>query len=180
MKKYKPNYMVTPMFQICNAFIGMGPGIAIMWVMINPEKKNDVLYVFPVYLSIILFMIIFGNIIHLIISIFKKHRVFIDNEFLIVKGKRELTQKIKLCEVKNIIIDHGAISKVGGKPFSINLFNDDYSQGINIDNPSFFMVVEILNKCKYSKVKFNNWKWYIISCLLFTVFCVILGFLGRK
>lgn len=180
MKKYKPNYLVTPMFQICNVFIGMGPGITIMWVMINPEKINDALYLFPVYFFIILFIIIFGNIIHLIISIFKKHRVFIDNEFLIVKGKKELTQKIKLCEVKNIIIDHGAISKVGGKPFSINLFNDDYRQCVNISNPSFFMVVEILKKCKYSKVKFNNWKWYIISCLLFTSFCIILGFLGRK
>ncbi len=178
MKKYKPNYMVTIMFQLCNMFIVTFPGVAIMCIMLNPDDVNGVLYIFPTYFFLILYFIVLGNIIHLIISLFKKHRVFIDEEFLVVKGKKEMTQKIKLYEVKKIIIDHGVISKVGGKPFSINLFNDDYSQCVNISDPSFLMVVEILRKCKNSKVKFNNWKFYIILCSLFTLFCLILGSLG--
>ena len=109
----------------------------------------------------------------------KKHRVFIDNEFLTVKGTKELTQKIKFCDVKNITLDHGVISKVGGgTAFSINLFNDDYSQSVNISNPSFFMVIEIIKKCKNAKVKFNNWKWYIISSILFALFCILLCLFG--
>lgn len=179
MKKYKPNYMVTIMFQLCNMFIAMFPGIAIMWIILNPKDIKGVLYIFPTYLVIVLFFIIFGNIIHLIISLFKKHRVFIDNEFLTVKGKKELTQKIKLCDVKNITLDHGVISKVGGgTAFSINLFNDDYSKSVNISNPSFFMVIEIIKKCKNAKVKFNNWKWYIISSISFALFCILLCVFG--
>ena len=96
-----------------------------------------------------------------------------------MKGKKELTQKIKLCDVKNITLDHGAISKVGGGiAFSINLFNDDYSKSVNISNPSFFMVIEIIKKCRNAKVKFNNWKWYIISSILFALFCILLCVFG--
>lgn len=66
MKKYKPNFMVTIMFQICNMFIAMFPGIAVMWMMLNPNDIKGVLYIFPTYLVLILFFIIFGNIIHFI------------------------------------------------------------------------------------------------------------------
>ena len=181
MKKYKPNFMVTIMFQICNMFIAMFPGIAVMWMMLNPKDIKGVLYIFPTYFVLILFFIIFGNIIHFIISLFKKHRVFIDDEFLIVKGEKELTQKIKLCDVKNITLDQGTISKVGGgTAFSINLFNEDYSQSVNISNPSFFMAIEIIRKCKCARIKFNNWKWYIISCILATLFCMLLGLIGSS
>ena len=58
MKKYKPNYMVTIMFQLCNMFIAMFPGIAIMWIILNPKDIKGVLYIFPTYLVIVLFFII--------------------------------------------------------------------------------------------------------------------------
>ena len=61
---------------------------------------------------------------------------------------------------------------------SIDEVRSNYSKSVNISNPSFFMVIEIIKKCKNAKVKFNNWKWYIISSILFTLFCILLCVFG--
>lgn len=181
MKKYKPNFLVTIMFEMCSLLLTTMPGTAIMFILLNPKDIKRVLYIFPAYLAIILYFIVLGNIIHFIISLFKNHRVFIDDEFLTVKVEKELTQKIKLCEVKNITLDRGLISKVGGgRPFSINLFSDDCTQSVNIFNPSFFMVIEVIRKCKSAKIKFNGWKLYIIITISFILFCLLLGIFGTS
>lgn len=179
MKKYKPNFLVTIMFALCSILILTMPGIAIMWIILNPKDIKGVLYIFPAYFAIILFFIVLGNIIHFIISLFKKHRVFIDDEFLTLKVEKELTQKIKLCEVKKIILDRGLVSKVGGgTPFSINLFTDDNTQSVKIFNPSFFMVIEVIRKCKNAKIKLNGSKLYIVLTICFILFCILLSFFG--
>ena len=55
MKKYKFNYLFTPMFQICSLLISFFPGIFLMWLLINPNEGDGVLYIFPVYIVLILF-----------------------------------------------------------------------------------------------------------------------------
>lgn len=181
MKKYKSNYMVTIMFQICNMILITFPGTFLMWLILNTNEKEGVLYIFPTYGAIILICIIFGNIVHFIISIFTKHKVFIEDTKIKIKGKKILTKSMDIDDVKNIIIDQGTITKYGGgTPFSVTLFNTDYSNSLQIDNPSFLMTVNIIRSCKNAKVKFNNYKWYIISCSLFTLFAIILCIIGSN
>lgn len=181
MKKYKSNYMFTIMFQICNMFLITFPGAFLMWLIFNSNEKEGVLYIFPTYGLLILFFIVLGNVIHFIVSIFTQYKVFIDETKIELKGKKILTKSINIEDVKYITIDQGTISKTGsGSPFSINLFTDNYSESLQLENPSFFMMVNIIKNCKNAKVKFNNWKWYIVSCILFTLFAIILCVVGTN
>ena len=66
MKKYKSNYLVTIMFQLCNMFLITFPGVFIMWLLFNPDDQQGVLYIFPTYGLLILYFIVFGHLIHFV------------------------------------------------------------------------------------------------------------------
>ena len=181
MKKYKSNHMVTIMFQLCNMILITFPGAFIMWLLINPDDQQSILYIFPTYGLIILLFIIFGNLIHFITALFTKHKVFVYDNKVEIKGKKMLTKSMNLDDIKHIIIDQGTITKYGGgTAFSVNLFNDNYSDSLQINNPSFLMILYLIKNCKNAKVKFNNYKWYIVSCILFTVFAIVLCIIGKN
>lgn len=176
MKKYKSNYMFTIMFQICSFLLSLFPGIFIMWLVTNPDDAMGVLYIFPSYIVLILFFTVLGNVIHFIISLFTEHKVYIDEKTITLKGKKILTESMKTEDVGLIVFDHGMITKYGGNiPCSITLINHDDTESLNINNPSFFMILKIKNQCKKAKFKFNNWKWYIIWCMIFTAFNTVLS-----
>ncbi len=174
MKKYKSNYLFTPMFQLCNLFLSFFPGILLMWLLLNPDEAEGVLYIFPMYVAIILFYVVFGNVFHFLISIFTKYKVFIDEDTITLKGKKIMTQSIKLEDVKFVTFEHGSMGKTASRPCSLGLYNSDYSQGVEISNPSFFMIVEINKRCKNAKFQFENRKYYIIWSIVFTVFALFL------
>ena len=174
MKKYKPNYLFTVLFQSCNTLLSFFPGVLIIWIFQNPYDADSVLYIFPYYLLLILLLIVFGNIMHFTITLFSKHKVFIDKDSITIEGKKILTKSIKFEDVRFITFDHGRFSKSGGgEPCSLNLFNADYSTVLNITHPSFFMIWNIKQKCKNAKFSFNNYKWYLITCCVFTVASII-------
>ena len=176
MKKYKSNYMFTIMFQICSFLLSLFPGIFIMWLVTNPDDAMGVLYIFPSYIVLILFFTVLGNVIHFIISLFTKHTVYIDEKTITLKGKKILTESMKTEDVGLIVFDHGRITIYGRNiPCSITLINHDDTESLNINNPSFFMILKIKKQCKKAKFKFNNWKWYIIWCMIFTAFNTILS-----
>ena len=88
---------------------------------------------------------------------------------------------MNLDDIKYITIDQGTITRYGGgTAFSINLFNGNYSDSLHINNPSFLMMLYLIKNCKNAKVKFNNHKWYIVSCILFTVFAIVLCIIGNN
>ena len=177
MKKYKSNYMFTIMFQICSLLLSLFPGIFITWLVTNPDDAMGVLYIFPSYIVLILFFTVLGNVIHFIISLFTKHTVYIDEKTITLKGKKILTESMKTEDIGLIVFDHGMITKYGRNiPCSITLINHDDTESLNINNPSFFMILKIKKQCKKAKFKFNNWKWYIVWCSIFTVFSAILCF----
>lgn len=178
MKRYKSNYLFTPMFQLCNLFLSFFPGIFLMWLLLNPDEAEGVLYIFPMYLAIILFYVVFGNAIHFLISIFTKHKVFIDEDTITLRGKKIMTQSMKLEDVKFVIFEHGSIGKTARRPCSLSLYSGDYSQGVEISNPSFFMIVEINKRCKNAKFKFENYKWYIVWSIIFAAFALLLCIFG--
>ena len=176
MKKYKSNYMFTIMFQICSFLLSLFPGIFIMWLVTNPDDAMGVLYIFPSYIVLILFFTVLGNVIHFIISLFTKHTVYIDEKTITLKGKKILTESMKTEDVGLIVFDHGRITIYGRNiPCSITLINHDDTESLNINNPSFFMILKIKKQCKKAKFKFNNWKWYVIWCMIFTAFNTILS-----
>lgn len=173
MKQYKSNYLFTLMFQLSNMWLMFFPGIFIM-LLLRPNGLEEVLGIFPLYLISILFFIIFGNAIHFLICLFTKHNVYIDEETITVKGRKRLTQSMELKDVKHVVFDHGVIVRTGGKPCSIALFDDSYSNYVNIENPSFLMICELKKRLKNVKFKFNNYKWYIIWCCSITAISIIL------
>ena len=176
MKKYKSNYMFTIMFQICSLLLSLFPGIFITWLVTNPDDAMGVLYIFPSYIVLILFFTVLGNVIHFIISLFTKHTVCIDEKTITLKGKKILTESMKTEDIGLIVFDHGMITKYGRNiPCSITLINHDDTESLNINNPSFFMILKIKKQCKKAKFKFNNWKWYIIWCMIFTAFNTVLS-----
>ena len=175
MKKYKPNYMFTIMFQLCNLFLSFFPGFVIMWICLNPEEAASALYVIPLYIVLILCFVVLGNVFHFIICLFTKHRVYIDETSVTVKGKRIMEQTMKLEDVSLVTFDQGMITRYGGgTPCSLNLFNADRSESIRISNPSFFMILNVQKRCKRAGFKFENYKWYIFSSIVFTAFAVAL------
>ncbi len=175
MKKYKSNYLFTVMFQLCSLFISFFPGIFLMWLLINPNDSEGVLYIFPLYIVLILFFIVLGNAIHFLISLFTKYTVYIDEKTITVQGKRILTQSMTLEDVKYIVFDHGLMTKYGGgSPCSITLFDASYSKSLTINNPSFLLICELQKRLKYATFKFNNYKWYIISGCGFIAFAILI------
>ena len=174
MKKYKSNYLFTLMFQVCSLFISLFPGIFLMWLLINPNEGEGVLYIFPLYIVTILFFTVLGNAIHFLISLFTKYTVYIDEKTITVQGKRILTQSMTLEDVKYIVFDHGLISKHGGSPCSITLFDASYSKSLTINNPSFLLICELQKRLKHATFKFNNYKWYIIFGCGFSAFAILI------
>lgn len=175
MKKYKSNYLVTVMFQLCNIFLSLFPGVFLMSEILAKDDEFNVWFLFLMYSFFILFFIIVGNILHFIVSLFTKHKVFIDDKSITIKGDKILTQKIEFKDVILIMFDHGMITRYGrGTPCSLNIYTTDYKNSMCIENPSFFMTLHIIVKCKRVKFKFNNYKEYIIYCAIFTIITLIL------
>ncbi len=175
MKRYKFNYVFTFTFQMYNFLLSLFPGLFILWISANGVA--GIVNIFLMYLVLLLFVIVFGNTIHLLICLFTEHKVYIDEKTITLKGKKILTECMKTENVGLIVFDPGMITKYGGNiPCSITLINHDDTESLNINNPSFFMILKIKKQCKKAKFKFDNWKWYIIWCMIFTVAVAVLSF----
>ena len=178
MKSYKPNYLSTITVFISCTFLACIPFIFVMILFIEKDLK-EALLIIPLFIIMILIFVILFNIIHFIISIFTKKRVFIDDTEIKVSGKKILTQSILIDEVRYITIDLGIVTKYnGGTPASINLFNEDYTKYVNIDNPSFLMMINVLRRCKEAKISFKNNEMFGILSLIATLIVLLLGLFG--
>jgi hypothetical protein len=160
-------------------YLSLLPGIFIMITFLTPEEPGAGMIVFPIWFFVVLFFFVLGNVIHFLISLFTKHKVYIDEESITIQGKKIVTQSMKFKDVKNVVFDHGTIGKVSSTPCSITLFDHYYySNSLVIENPSFFMICELQKRCKNAKFKFNNYKWYIIWCCISTAasiaFCLFI------
>ena len=171
MKKYKSNHMFTVMFQICNELLAFIPGMIIMWIWLSPDEAEYAIYIlFPSCILLILFFVILGNIIHFLISLFTKYKVYLDKDAITVTG----TGSMKLEDIRFIIFDQGQLPTFGSRDCSVQLSNADDSESLEIPNPSFLMILSLCKQCKKAKFKFNNYKFYIIICGCSTVFSIVL------
>ena len=174
MQRYKFNYVFTFTFQMYNFLVSLFPGLFIL--LISTDGVAGIVNIFLMYLVLLLFAIVFGNTIHFLICLFTEHKVYIDEKTITLEGKKILTESMKTEDVGLIVFDHGMITKYGRNiPCSITLINHDDTESLNINNPSFFMILKIKKQCEKAKFKFNNWKWYIIWCMIFTAFNAILS-----
>ena len=121
--------------------------------------------------------IVLGNIIHFLICLFTEPKVYIDEELITVHGYKNLTQSMKIEDVRLILFDHGMIMKYSAVPCSLTLFDEDCGESLSINHPSFFLILEINKRCKKAKFKFNNYKWYIIWCCVATACSIVLSLL---
>jgi len=162
--------MFTVMFRICNNFLAVIPGIIIAWVGLNLDEAKHAIYIlFPSCVFLILFFAILGNIIHFLISLFTKYKVYLDKDAITVTG----TGSMKLDDIRFIIFDQGDEMTYGSN-CSVQLFNADDSESLEIQNPSFFMILSLCKRCKNAKFKFKNYKYYIIICGCSIVFSIVL------
>ena len=174
MKKYKSNYMFTLMFYLCNMLLAFLPGLIIIGLFLEPGEPVGIGYVVLICAIFIIFLILIGNVLHFIISIFTKHNIFIEDDKLTIKGKKILTQSVMLDDVKYVVFDHGEISRSSNTPCSINLYVNNHKQGISIKNPSFLLICYLNRRCKNAKFKFNNYKWYIIWSIVVIILSIFL------
>lgn len=172
MKRYKLNYIFTFAFQIYNVLLSLFPGVLICWISTNGAE--GIVHIFQMYLALLLLAIVFGNTIHFLICLFTEHKVYIDEKTITLKGKKILTESMKTEDVGLIVFDPGMLKRQGGIiPCSITLINQDDTESLNINNPSFFMVLTIKKQCKKAKFKFDNWELYIIWCIVGNVFITV-------
>lgn len=172
MKKYKSNYIFT----FYNFLFTLLPGWFILWL--STMGSEGVVNIFLMYIVLLLFVLIFGNTVHFLICLFTEHKVYIDEETITLKGKKILTESMKTKDVGLIVFDPGMIKRFGGNiPCSLTLINHDDTESLNINHPSFFMILEIKKQCKKAKFKFDNLKWHIIWCGVFIALCTIISLL---
>ena len=167
MKKYKHNYMISPMVNLTNLLLMVFPGIFIFILMVDPEK---IVQSTGFLLMVVLFDVVF-MIIHLIVSIFTKHMVFIDDNSITINHKKQASHSIKIDDVCTICF------KLGGRhsPCELTLHktNEKPTESVIIANPSLFMFLEIKKRCKNATFKLKNWKFYIfLLCLSIVAFLV--------
>ena len=174
MKQYKSNYVFTYIFQQYNFLLTLLPGLFIILISTDVESTFNI---FHIYILFLLVAIVLGNIIHFLICLFTEHKVYIDEELITVKVGENLTQSIKFEDVSLVLFDHGMLLRSGIVPCSITLFTEDCDKNLNVNHPSFFLILEINKRCKKAKFKFNNYKWYIIWCCVFTVGSIVLSLL---
>ena len=174
MKQYKSNYVFTYIFQHYNFLLTLLPGLFIILISTDVESTFNI---FHIYILFLLVAIVLGNIIHFLICLFTEPKVYIDEELITVKVWENLTQSIKFEDVSLVLFDHGMLLRRGIVPCSITLFTEDCDKNLNVNHPSFFLILEINKRCKKAKFKFNNYKWYIIWCCVATACSIVLSLL---
>ena len=168
IKKYKSNIMGTFTYFIISIMLFMLPITLLMWTFINSDEVIYALFVFPVFFIVILFMIIFSNIINLIAWIFIKPTIYIYDNFFSYKNKN-----VKYVDVEKIVFDKGTVSKTGGgTPCSIT-FHRDNQILCEITSPSYIASMIIIKRCrnakiilvsKFSKIVFSS--MYIVALII--------------
>ena len=170
MKKYKCNYIFTFVFRIYIYLLTLFPGLFILRIFADGAECT--VHILRMYIFLLLFAIAVGIVIHFLISLFTEHKVYIGEETITLEGKKILPESMKKEDVGLIVFDLGMFQRYGRNiPGSLTLINRDDTESLNINHPSFFMISEIKKQCKNAKFKFHNWEWYIIWCIIFTVFC---------
>jgi hypothetical protein len=162
------------MFYLCNILLAFLPGLIIIGLFLDSGEPVGIGYAVLICAIFIIFLILIGNVLHFIISIFTKHNIFIEDDKLTIQGKKILTQSVMLDDVKYVVFDHGEISKSSNTPCSINLYVNNRKQEISIKNPSFLLICYLNRRCKNAKFKFNNYKWYIIWSIVVIILSIFL------
>ena len=170
MKKYKHNYMISPMVNLTNVLLMVFPGIFIYILIVDPKK---IVQSTGFLLMLIYFDVVF-TIIHLIVSIFTKHMVFIDDKSITINHKKQPPQSIKIDDVCMICFELGG--KYSPCKLTLHKANEKPTESVIIKNPSLFMFLEIKKRCKNATFKFKNWKFSIFLLCFSIVAFLVAGF----
>lgn len=175
MKRYKSNYLFTISFSLCNIFLSLIPGLAIMLIALNPDEPEGPVYLLLLFAIMIMGFLVFGNALHFLICLFTNYTVAIDKDTISVKEKNKLPQSMKLEDIRYVVFDEGTVTKYGGgTPAAIILYNEGCKESVEISNPSFLMICQLQKRLRNASYEFRNYKRYIISCCVFAAGIILM------
>ena len=173
MKKYKNNFVFSPIFQLCNFLLAASAGFIVPILWLRPKEWY---WLFVAWAVIILLFVVVGNVIHYLLSVSSPYTSFVDDNALTVKyNENDKGKVINFSDVKFVTFDCGAIPLRGspGRACSIILSKEKGKSSLTINNPSFLLITQIIKRCKLARFRFNNYKWYLFWCG-FSVVCSVI------
>lgn len=165
MKKYKKNITIKIACVSTEFMICVIPMVLIMFLFLSPERLTEFFWIILTMLVLIIVFNLFLYLISIIGKLFIKTTYIINEDKLIVNGKK--LKNIDLLQVEAITYDLGELSKYGRNPSKLVIFDKDYKELLTIENPPLMMVVHVRKKCQRAKISYYNSK----RILFFLVLC---------
>lgn len=177
-KSFKSNHVLTTCLGITNLFLCLSLTLVAPLSIFMGGFFPTILYLLGFDLFFIVIVLFFGNIAHFITCIFKKPVVFLDDEKIIYCNTTPETV-VYYDRICKILIDEGVVCRrlAYCEPASITLLDSSDNSLLFIENPSFFMVLNLKKRCTHARFKKTLNKYsliiflftLIISTLLFVV-----------
>lgn len=149
MKKFRHNYTSTYLLQVLCLVLFIPPMVIAICGLTQSHENYPLGELLSVGLLAtgvgLLAFILLCNLIHLIIGIFTKPLILIDEAGISYQG-----QKIRFDEVEHIRFELGHLRKYsGGDPCTLSLFKNCETV-MSIEHPSFIATHMILKRCPHA------------------------------
>lgn len=149
MKKFKHNYTSTYLLQVLCLVLFIPPMVVAICGLASAHESTPLSEMVSVGLPttgiFIVALILFCTLIHLMIGIFTKPLIMIDED-----GVSYKEEKIRFDEVEHIRFELGVIRKYGGgDPCTLSLFKNGEAV-VSIPYPSFIATYMILKRCPHA------------------------------
>lgn len=151
MRKFKHNYLSTYLFQMMAFCLFIPPMVFTICGLVNTREDISLIIALMMSIFLTIFMLVLFfllcNLINLIIWIFAKSLILIDEDGVSYKG-----EKIRFEEVEHIRFELGHIRKYsGGDPCALLLWKDlNGEAAMEIKRPSFIATCMILKRCPHA------------------------------
>ncbi len=151
MKKFKHNYLSTYLLQMMAFCLFIPPMVFTIYGLVDTREDIPLIETLMMSIFLTIFMLVLWlllcNLINLIIWIFAKSLILIDEDGVSYKG-----EKIRFEEVEHIRFELGHMRKYsGGDPCTLLLWrNPNDEAAMEIKRPSFIATFMILRRCPHA------------------------------
>lgn len=157
--KFKPNYFITFSITMLELFTSFTPVVFLIQIFDKDPSTKGVHALGFLMIAFIFFIIL--NCLNIVTLPFSKAKVHIYKHHFQHLDKKWSYDKITLIE-----IEKGMVSKTGSnEPTTIILRLNDQTNTF-IEYPSIILMIILIVKCKYAKVKIKDWYRIFLFCLL--------------
>lgn len=179
-KSFKSNHVLTTCLGITNLFLSVFLALVVPLSIYMGGIFPTVLYFLGLDLFFIVIVLFFGNIAHFITCIFKKPVVFLDDEKIIYCNNTTPETAVYYDRICKILIDEGVVCRrlAYYEPASITLLDSNDNSLMFIENPSFFMVLNLKKRCTHARFKKTVNKYrlitFLVALIIFTLLFVVI------